>query len=206
MLVYSRKFLTFIFHRKTVVSAPSVRAGHSSASSRVASLIEPTAEAVTSSIFPCTDPSLFQRLEPGAGDLLVGGHIRPRHGSGKQDEGTQTRFQQQQQQLPAPVSLLRSHQSRSAGVLSPSHIARCNPKVMHLELAVDYSSSSRTSDRRERGGDIRESNSSFDTSATLMRGVGGDGSSSDLSMSPPPPPTFDFVVNDAKGKLQKWML
>ena len=91
-------------------------------------------------------------------------------------------------------------------VLSPSHIARCKPKVMHLELAVDYSSSSRTSDRRERGGVIRESNSSFGTSATQMRGVGGDGSSSDLSMSPPPPPTFDFVVNDAKGKLQKWML
>lgn len=120
MLVYSRKFLTFIFYRKTVVSAASVRAGHSSASSRVASLIEPTAEAVTSSIFPCTDPSLFQRLEPGAGDLLVGGDMRPRHGSGKQDEGTQTRFQQQQQQqLPAPVSLLRSHQSRSAGSTFP---------------------------------------------------------------------------------------
>jgi hypothetical protein len=55
---------------------------------------------------------------------------------------------------------------------------------------------------RHQGRGVRGGNSSsFDTSATQIRGVEGDDSSSDLSMSSPPlPSTFDFVIKNAQGK------
>jgi hypothetical protein len=140
---------------------------------------------------------------------------RREFGSGKRNECTQTKIRPHNS---VPASLVRSQLSSSAGSFSLmihrqkitfvmfacSFVQHYCYQLMGPSSAENHSSHTDSAFRHQGGGVRGGNSSSFDTSATQIRGGEGDGSSSDLSMSSPPlPSTFDFVIKNAKGKCKR---